>query len=110
MGKAEFMFRHYIAVIAAGLSGLGAAAWSPGVHAQEAEPVPYYLAPQSKAFEVQLSTGYTQGFGNLSRGVSIGDVAGGGMGLTAAVGYRASPRFSAELEGQYQQYSPETSN
>jgi hypothetical protein len=110
MGKAEFMLRHYIAVIAAGLSGLGAAAWSPGVHAQEAEALPYYLAPHSKAFEVQLSTGYTQGFGNLARGVSIGDVAGGGLGLTLAVGYRASPRFSAEVEGQYQQYSPETSD
>jgi hypothetical protein len=110
MGKAESMLRRYIAVIAAGLSGLGVAAWSPGVHAQEVEALPYNLAPRWKAFEVQLSTGYTQGFGNLARGVSIDDVAGGGLGLTAAVGYRASPRFSAEIEGQYQQYSPETSN
>jgi hypothetical protein len=104
------MRRRHTALFAAGLFGLGAATWSPMARAQEAEGAARALRMPSKAFELQLSTGYTQGFGNLSRGVSIDDVAEGGIGLTGSVGYRASPRFSVELEGQYQQYSPVTSD
>lgn len=104
------MRRRSTALFAAGLFGLGAATWSPGAHAEEAAGAPHGLAAPSKAFELQLSTGYTQGFGNISPGTSIGDVAGGGIGLTVAIGYRATPRFSLELEGQYQQYAPATSN
>jgi hypothetical protein len=64
-------------------------------------PVP---AP-SRAFELQLSGGYTQGFGNIFPGHSILSAAGAGVGLTAAVGYRATPVMSLEIEGQYQAYS-----
>ena len=34
-------------------------------------------------------------------------MAGAGLGLTAAIGYRATPRVSFELEGQYQAYTSE---
>ncbi len=61
----------------------------------------------SRAFELQLSGGYTQGFGNVFPNHSIGDVAGAGLGLTAAIGYRATPLVSFELEGQYQAYTSE---
>ena len=71
-------------------------------HAQETylrSPVP---AP-SNAFELQLSGGYTQGFGNIFPSHSIGDVAGAGVGFTVAVGYRYTPahllRFRRPVPG-----------
>jgi hypothetical protein len=66
-------------------------------------PVP---AP-ARAFELQLSGGYTQGFGNVFPNHGIIDVAGAGLGLTASVGYRANPFMSFEAEGQYQAFTSE---
>lgn len=103
------MRRRSIAGFAAGLCGLGAAAWSPTARADEAEAASQSMPARSKAFELQLDTGYTQGFGNLSPSSSIGDVAGAGLALGVSAGYRATPRISVELEGQYQQYAPATS-
>jgi hypothetical protein len=99
--------RHALALfgsVALGLCGVTALESSAG--AQESyfrSPVP---AP-SRAFELQLSGGYTQGFGSIFPNHSITDVAGAGLGLTAAVGYRYNPHVSFEVEGQYQAYSSE---
>jgi hypothetical protein len=61
----------------------------------------------ARAFELQISGGYTQGFGNLFPDRGIIQAAGAGFGITASVGYRASRFVSIEGEGQYQAYSSE---
>jgi hypothetical protein len=96
--------RHALGLMAGGLLGLcSVTALEPSAGAQESyfrTPVP----PPSKAVELQLSAGYTQGFGNIFPNRSINDVAGAGLGLTAALGYRFTPRVSLEAEGQYQAF------
>ena len=102
------MRKRSMAFFAMGLSGLFGATWSPGVHAQENETraVP---AP-SNAFELQVGTGYTQGWGNLFPAQDIEDIAGAGIGVGGAFGYRANPWMSVDAEGQYQQYHAENSS
>jgi hypothetical protein len=100
-------FSGVVAGLAGALSGLcGVIALESPAHAQEAYLSRTVPAP-SRAFELQMSAGYTQGFGNVFPNHSILDVAGAGMGLTAAVGYRATAHISFEAEGQYQAYSSE---
>jgi hypothetical protein len=94
------------ALLAAPLGLGGVAALESSAHAQEAYLYNAVPAP-SKAFELQLSAGYTQGFGNIFPNHAINDVAGGGLGVTASIGYRYSPLVSFEVEGQYQAYSSE---
>ena len=78
--------RHALGLLAAPCSGYArSTALESNAHAQEAyfrSPVP---AP-SRAFELQLSAGYTQGFGNIFPNHAINDVAGAGVGITAAIG------------------------
>jgi hypothetical protein len=102
--------RHAIGLLGSAVLGLGGAtALESNARAQESyahesyfrSPVP---AP-SRTVEVQLSGGYTQGFGNIFPSHAINDVAGGGIGITAALGYRYSPLVSFEVEGQYQAYT-----
>ena len=99
--------RHALGLLGSALLGLGGiTALEPSAHAQETyfrSPVP---AP-SRAFELQLSAGYTQGFGSIFPNHAINDVAGAGVGLTASVGYRFTPRVSFEIEGQYQAFTSE---
>jgi hypothetical protein len=94
------------ALLAAPLGLGGVTALESSAHAQEAYLYNAVPAP-SKAFELQLSAGYTQGFGNIFPNHAINDVAGAGLGVTAAIGYRYSPLVSFELEGQYQAYTSE---
>jgi hypothetical protein len=99
--------RHILGLLGSALLGLCAVtALESNARAQEAyfrSPVP---AP-SRAFELQLSGGYTQGFGNIFPSHAINDVAGAGVGITASVGYRYTPRVSFEIEGQYQAFGSE---
>ena len=99
--------RHALGLLGSVMLGLGGvAALESNADAQEtyfSSPVP---AP-TKAFELQLSAGYTQGFGNVFPNHGINDVAGAGVGLTAALGYRFTPLVSLDLEGQYQAFSSE---
>jgi hypothetical protein len=87
-------------LLATAVLGVGVVTWGSTAHAQER-----YLSqpmwPPSNAFEFQLSTGYTQGFGNVFSNVPINSVAGAGMGFTADLGYRINPLISIEAEGQY---------
>lgn len=56
-----------------------------------------------KAFELGLSTGYTQGFGDVGGGRQARDIAGPGIGLGLSLGYRAAPGVSIGLSGGYQE-------
>jgi hypothetical protein len=87
------------------LLGVGAAAVSSEARADE-ERINQFTAP-ANAFELQMSSGYTQGFGNIFPNTSIINVAGAGVGFTAAVAYRVVPHFSLDLEGQYQVFAAE---
>lgn len=68
------------------------------------------FAAPSNAFELQLSTGYTQGFGNIFPNTPILRIAGAGLGFTGSLGYRMSAHASLDFEGQYQVFTAENSN
>ena len=61
-------------------------------------------APKN-AFELGVNTGYTQGFGALTRRVPLGSLAGPGFAAGLDLGYRVSPGFSIGVAGQYQGFS-----
>ncbi len=61
-------------------------------------------APKN-AFELGVNTGYTQGFGVVSRGRTVGGIAGAGFGAGIDLGYRATPGFSIGAAAQYQGFS-----
>jgi len=99
--------RHALGLFGSALLGLcSVAALESNAHAQESYFRSAVPAP-ARAFEFQLSGGYTQGFGNIFPNHGIIDVAGAGVGLTAAIGYRYTPHVSFEAEGQYQAFSSE---
>jgi hypothetical protein len=103
--------RYTNALLGTTLIGLGVVTWGSKVRAQEEEAYFQHTLPApSNAFELQLSTGYTQGLGNIAPNRPIIDVAGAGIGFTADVGYRASPHTSVGLEGQYQAFTAENSS
>jgi hypothetical protein len=100
--------RHALGLFGGALLGLcGVAAVEGSAHAQEAYFRSAVPAP-SHAVELQLSAGYTQGFGNIFPNHSILDVAGAGVGFTVALGYRLTPLLSFDAEGQYQAFSSES--
>jgi hypothetical protein len=61
-------------------------------------PVP---AP-SRAFELGVDAGYTQGFGTITSGRGVPDVATAGGIFGLSLGYRIDPRWSVAATGQYQ--------
>src|SRR5262249_35827751 len=69
--------------------------------AQEEERPTTTLAAPSQAFEGRLMAGYTQPFGLVRAGQNINDVAGPAAGFELGLGYRLSPRFGIQLNGQY---------
>jgi hypothetical protein len=105
------MRHQMISLVGTALLGLSVATLDTNAHAQEEQT---YLKPPlrapSNAFELQLSTGYAQGFGNISPGNSIISVAGAGMGFTADLDYRMSPFTSFGIEGQYQTFLAENNS
>lgn len=75
--------------------------------AQEESYLAQHVRAPSNALELNVGTGYTQGFGNLSPGRSLPNVAGAGVGVSGDIDYRLSPWWSLGVEGQYQQFTPE---
>jgi hypothetical protein len=74
--------------------------------AQEAEgSAPTPLAAPKEAFEIDVDTGYTRGFGAVRAGAAVSDVARGGIGVGVGLGYRATPELAFGLTGQYQELS-----
>ncbi len=98
--------RYTIGLAMTTLFGLGAVSTSSTSRAQETY-YPTTLTPAARTFELQLSGGYTQGFGNISPNTSINNVSGAGIGLTGALAYRANPYMSLDFEGQYQDFVAE---
>lgn len=75
------------------------------------ETAPSYMrapvrAPRN-ALEIGVNTGYTQGFGNVASGESVGSTADAGLGVGLNLAYRASPGFSIGAVGQYQEFTPD---
>jgi hypothetical protein len=99
--------RQRIDLYGAMLMGIGVVTWGSNAPAQEETFFRQYLPAPSNAFELQLSTGYSQGFGNVLPNTTITDVAGAGIGFTGALGYRINPIASVELEGQYSVFTAE---
>jgi peptidoglycan-associated lipoprotein len=75
---------------------------------EQVEPRP--LPAPTKALELVVGTGYTQGFGSLQSGVNMQDVIRAGIGVDAAIAYRATPYFSFGVTGQYQEFTAERAN
>jgi outer membrane protein OmpA-like peptidoglycan-associated protein len=59
----------------------------------------------SKAYELKIGTGYTQGFGNLAPGRELDTVSGAGIGFDTEFDYRISRTWSAGVELQFQALS-----
>jgi hypothetical protein len=76
--------------------------------AQEAPRLDLPLAAPSNALELKVGTGYTQGYGPLTPTRSIRDVAGAGIGASVDADYRFGPRWSIGLQGEYQEFAPNT--
>ena len=102
--------RHTIALFGTALLGLGAVTWGSKADAQEEPYFRQTLPAPTNAFELQLSTGYTQGLGNIAPNRTVNDVAGAGIGFTADFGYRVNPYASVGVEGQYQAFTAENSS
>jgi len=94
-----------LALVVVTWGGLGSTA-----QAQEEPYLKQPLAAPTNAFELQLSTGYTQGFGHIVPDTAINNVAGAGWGFTGDVAYRFNPYASLDLEGQYQVFVAENAN
>jgi hypothetical protein len=96
-------------IVGASLVGASVVSWAASASAQEREKGVSYLneslpAP-SRAFELKLGTGYTQGIGNVAPGQSILSVGGAGLALSFDTDYRMNPRSSVGLEAQYQEFT-----
>ncbi|MFT3765264.1 MAG: outer membrane beta-barrel protein [Minicystis sp.] len=59
-------------------------------------------ARRARPSSLGVGAGYAQGFGNISRGRGVGDVAGAGGTVGLSLGYRINPRFSVAASGAYQ--------
>lgn len=94
--------------ISAGLLAAAGALFGSTALAQE-EVQSVNLEAPSNTLELRIGTGYTQGFGPLNSSQSIQSVAGPGVGIDGAVDYRFDPRWSIGLEGEYQEFAPNTS-
>ena len=64
----------------------------------------------TRALELYGATGYTQGFGNLERGVEMQKVITPGLATDIGVGYRIDPHWAISLTGQYAEYDAERAN
>jgi len=66
-----------------------------------------HVAAPTKALELTVGSGYTQGFGSLQSGVGMPSVATPGIGVDVGVGYRMSPKAAVLVSGQYQELTAE---
>ncbi len=66
---------------------------------------PRPLGAPKEAFELDVNTGYTRGFGSIhaNPGGAVSDVARGGIGVGLGLGYRAIPELSVSVTGQFQE-------
>jgi peptidoglycan-associated lipoprotein len=69
------------------------------------QPEEKVLAAPTRALELVVGSGYTQGFGELQKGVSMKDVITPGIAVDVGVGYRFNPRWQFGVMGQYQEFN-----
>jgi len=62
-----------------------------------------------KAFEINGSVGYTQGFGEVVDGLNVNKVITAGLGTEVGLGYRIDPHWSVGVTGQYNQFDAQRS-
>jgi hypothetical protein len=119
-----------VTVGAALLGGATAFAWTATAHAQQdvyvttPPPQEVYVTPAptqetyvrrgvaapTNSFELKVGAAYTQGFGMLTPGRSILDVAGAGIAADLDLDYRADPHVSVGLQGEYQEFNNNSTN
>ncbi len=63
-----------------------------------------------KAFEINGSVGYTQGFGEVVDGLNVNKVITAGLGTELGLGYRIDPHWAVGIYGQYNQFEAERSD
>jgi len=76
--------------------------------AEEASTTPSRVvgtAP-SRAFELTLSAGFDQGFGDVSKTMHISELAGNGGSLQLGLGYRLNPRYMVGVYAEATGYDP----
>jgi len=62
-----------------------------------------------KAFEINGSVGYTQGFGEIADGLNVNKVITAGLGTEVGLGYRIDQHWSVGAYGQYNQFDAQRS-
>jgi outer membrane protein OmpA-like peptidoglycan-associated protein len=70
-------------------------------------PIPKSIDAPTRALEIGVGTGWTQGYGNLRSGVDMRDVITPGIGVDLALMYRFDPHWAFGLAGQYQEFEAE---
>jgi hypothetical protein len=68
------------------------------------------MAAPRDALELSFATGYTQGFGSLSRGVGLPSVATAGVGFDLSIGYRINAHWAVLWTGEYQEFTAQRSD
>ncbi len=80
------------------------------VGAEQVQPPAGVVPAPANAFEIQVGTGYTQGFGNLRSGTGLPSVVSPGGAVDLGLGYRIDPHWEVGFRGEYAQYVAERSN
>src|SRR5512142_503526 len=96
-----------VAAVALALGSASAAYAQNDVVVSGERPIEKPLAAPTKALEIVVGTGYTQGLGSLESGVAIANVITPGISADVGVGYRFDPRWAVSLMGQYQEFEAE---
>jgi peptidoglycan-associated lipoprotein len=87
--------------------GSASAAYAQDIIVSGERPMEKPLPAPTKALEIVVGTGYTQGLGSLESGVPLQDVITPGISADFGIGYRFDPRWSVSLAGQYQEFTAE---
>ncbi len=96
-----------LAAVALALGSASAAYAQNDIIVSGERPAEKPLAAPTKALEIIVGTGYTQGLGSLQSGVPMSDVITPGISADFGIGYRFDPRWAVSLAGQYQEFTAE---
>lgn len=99
--------RHSIAVFGGVIAIASALSTTASAQERGESYLAQHLRAPSNALELEVGTGYTQGFGLVAPGRRISDMSGAGVGASLEVDYRLSRPWSIGVEGQYQELSRE---
>jgi len=103
--------RQGIAILVGGLLG---ASVGPMARAQQSEDLTSQASQASqsslKPLEVEVGAGYFLGFGTMAPRQSYDGVPGSGSGVAAGLDYRLSWRWALGIQGQYYDFSSDSSS